>query len=208
MCRNDIASSTTYFIPKMSDYCQGSTPCPRFRKQVRLQGSGTMPGGKLLTYNGKKIDMGSCETSFGASGNCLIPFISVAADPHYYQMGDIIQMPALRGKLIHLPNGKTMIHPGFFIVQDTGGAIRGPNRFDFFTGSYNFNNHDNDFGIYGSAATQMTDKGDCDSRKQFTVVRRGSNAYQGSMLAIEDSLKSSDTRRQVASTEQAIRGTR
>lgn len=167
-----------------------------------------MPGGKLLTYSGKKIDLGSCETAFGASGNCLIPFISVAADPHYYQMGDIIQMPALKGKVIHLPNGKTMIHPGFFVVQDTGGAIRGPNRFDFFTGSYNYNNHQNDFGIYASESTQMTDKGDCDQRKQFTVVRRGSNNYQESMLAIEDSLRNSDNRRQVASTEHSTSGVR
>ena len=168
-----------------------------------------MPGGKLLTYTGKKINLGSCDTAFGASGNCLIPFISVAADPHYYQMGDIIQMPSLKGKVLHLPNGKTMIHPGFFIVQDTGGAIRGPNRFDFFTGSYNYNNDKNDFGIYASKETQMSDKGDCDSRKQFTIVRRGSSSYQESLLAIEDSVHNSDNR-QVASvsTEKSVAGVR
>lgn len=166
-----------------------------------------MPGGKLLTYTGKKINLGSCDTAFGASGNCLIPFISVAADPHYYQMGDIIKMPSLQGKLIHLANGKTMIHPGFFIVQDTGGAIRGPNRFDFFTGSFNYNNNKNDFGIYATKETQMSDKGDCDDRKQFTVVRRSSSSYQDSMLAIEDSVrKSSDT--QVASADKSFAGVR
>jgi membrane-bound lytic murein transglycosylase A len=204
LCPNNIATTTTYFVPKMSDYCSGSKPCARFRKQVRLQGSGTMPNGKLLTYSGKKISLGGCDTAFGASGNCLIPFISVAADPRYYSMGDIIQMPALKGKRIQLPNGKSMIHPGYLIVQDTGGAIRGRNRFDFFTGSYNYNNRKNAFGIYGSDATNMSDKNECDNDKTFSVVRRGSGSYDSSLLAIEDSLRDAGNQRQVASVQKAF----
>ncbi|QLY25649.1 3D domain-containing protein [Bdellovibrio sp. KM01] len=208
LCPNNVATTTTYFVPKMSDYCKGSKPCARFRKQVRLQGSGTMPNGKLLTYTGKKINLGSCDTAFGASGNCLVPFISVAADPRYYSMGDIIQMPSLKGKTIHLPNGRTMVHPGYLIVQDTGGAIRGRNRFDFFTGSYGFTNRNNAFGAYGSDDTQMSDKNDCDSRKTFSVVRRGSGNYEQSLVAIEDALRSSGNQRQVASVQKTASGAR
>jgi membrane-bound lytic murein transglycosylase A len=208
MCANNVAKSSTYFIPKMSDYCSGSTPCPRFRKQVRMQGSGIMPGNKLLTYSGKKLNMGSCSTAFGASGACLIPYISVAADPRYYRMGDIIQMPALKGKVVQLPNGRAMVHPGYLVVQDTGGAIKGRNRFDFFTGTYGAQSRANSFGYKAPADMRMTDKSDCDARKAFTVVRRGTGNYQNSLLAIEDSLRSSGNERMVASIEKTARGAR
>ncbi|MBO9665553.1 MAG: hypothetical protein J7501_01910 [Bdellovibrio sp.] len=208
MCSNNVARSSTYFIPKMSDYCSGSTPCPKFRRQVRMQGSGIMPGNKLLTYTGKKLKMGSCGTAFGASGACLIPFISVAADPRYYRMGDIIQMPSMKGKVIQLPNGRAMVHPGYFVVQDTGGAIKGRNRFDFFTGTYGANSLANSFGTRAQADMRMTDVNDCDPHKGFTVVRRGSGNYQNSLLAIEDSLRNSGNSRMVASVEKTAGGAR
>lgn len=154
-----------------------------------MQGSGTLPGNKLLTYTGKVLPMGSCDTAFGASGKCLTPFISVAADPRYYSMGDIIQMPSFKGKVITLPNGKTMIHPGYFIVQDTGDVIRGANRFDFFTGSYGMFNANNAFGAKASHATRLLDKTDCSSNKQFSVVRRGHISYENSLASIEDAIR-------------------
>ncbi|MDG0816915.1 3D domain-containing protein [Bdellovibrio svalbardensis] len=207
VCSSDVAVSSIYFIPHIKDYCRTSTPCEKFKRQVRLQGSGTLSGNRLLTYTGKTRSMGSCDTSFGASGNCLIPFISVAADPRFYSMGDIIQMPSMKGKVLTLPNGKTMVHPGFLIVHDTGGAIRGKNRFDFFTGSYSMRDPGNPFGSKGRKDLQMLDRTSCTDNKKFTVVRRGSYYYQNSLLAIEDSLRDvySDRKVMVASNSRGAR---
>lgn len=143
-----------------------------------------------MTYQGKIIDMGDCETAKGASGNCLIPYVSVAADPAYYQMGDIIEMPSMKGKEITLPSGRKMKHPGYFIVEDTGGAIRGRNRFDFFTGGHDMHNKHNAFGSQAPENTQMISQDDCSSRKSFTVIRRGSSKYRQSQVAIDHSLHS------------------
>ncbi|WP_291515428.1 3D domain-containing protein [Bdellovibrio sp. ArHS] len=188
LCARNIATTTTYFVPHIKDYCSTPTPCAAFKKEVRMQGSGTLSGGRILTYTGKIVKMDNCDTAIGASGKCLIPFISVAADPRHYSMGDIIQMPSLKGKIITLPNGKTMRHPGYFIVHDTGGAIRGSNRFDIFTGGFEMNNDHNAFGTLGSPDMQMVDARDCASRKQFEVVRRSAPNYENALVAIEDAV--------------------
>lgn len=190
-CPQGLAESTVYFIPHVKDYCPSSKPCAKFKREVRMQGSGTLPGNKLLTYTGKIVDLGSCQTAFGASGNCLTPYISVAADPRYYSMGDIIDMPSFKGKIVTLPNGKTMVHPGYFIVQDTGGAIKGPNRFDFFTGSLKMKDSENSFGAKADSEMQMLDKTSCKNHKRYSVVRRSSPSYQQKLLAIEDALRGS-----------------
>lgn len=175
-----------YFIPNLKDYCKTSTPCPRFRREVRMQGSGTIPGNKLLTYKGKTKELGNCKTAFGAAGVCLTPYISIAADPSKYSMGDIIEMPSIKGKKIKLPDGTSFKHPGYFIVQDSGGAIKGSNRFDFFTGSQGMYNERNQFGVKGDQDTQMVDKNDCSDRKKFTVIRRGSANYEQSLASINE----------------------
>ena len=194
-CSSQIAKSSMYFVPHIKDYCpSGSAPCPDFKKEVKMQGSGAMWGNQVFQYSPKKNsrndyvtrDIGNCDTAIGAAGECLIPFISIAADPKYYSMGDVIKMPEMKGRIIQLPNGKTMIHPGYFIVHDTGGAIKGVNRFDFFTGSYDDHNPKNAFGYDGFADLAMTDKKSCNPKKQFTVVRRGNDKYDGIIAAIED----------------------
>ncbi|WII73315.1 3D domain-containing protein [Bdellovibrio sp. 22V] len=192
-CSDGIATTSMYFIPHIKDYCKGSTPCKKFKKEVKMQGSGTLPGNKLLTYTGKTISLGSCDTAFGASGNCLIPFISVAADADHYQMGDIIEMPSLRGKIFTLPNGKHMVHPGYLIVHDTGGAIKGKGRFDFFTGSYAIDNWNNPFGLRGAKDVRMVDTGECSLHKQYSVIRRETPNYESSLAAIENATRNIST---------------
>lgn len=207
-CGENVAVSTVYFVPHVLDYCSSPKPCAAFKRAVRMQGSGTLPGNKVLKYTGKTEDLGSCETAFGASGNCLIPYISVAADPRYYSMGDIIEMPAYKGKKITLPNGISFIHPGFFIVQDTGGAIKGKNRFDFFTGSLGMNNIMNVFGTRGPDDMRLADKTECSSHKKFDVVRRGSSQYSMSLAAIEsvvNDMYSSSSKVMVASANSGAR---
>lgn len=209
LCAPNIATTSVYYTPDVTRICGKSIPCKAFKKEVRLQGSGTMPGGKIYTHTGKTQTLGaSCDTTIGSSGKCLIPFISVAADMRYYEPGDIIQMPSLKGRIINLPDGSKMIHPGYLIVQDTGGAIRGPNRFDFYMGSMGLRdprtgkiNRDNSFGYSASRDTRMVDKSECSDSKSFTVVRRGSVSYETSLAAIDDALRnvSDNTRISLAS---------
>lgn len=190
-----IASSTVYFVPHVDDYCPTEDPCEEFIEQVKLQGSGTLPGNKILTYTGEVVSTGACETAFGASGKCLKPYISVAADPLFYKMGDIIEMPAMKGVVLTLPNGKTMIHPGYFIVDDTGAAVRGRNRFDFFTGPYGMNDPANAFGSRSLKRLRFHDRSDRSPHKAFSLTRLGAVSYDTKLAAIEKSVKSASTKR-------------
>lgn len=61
---------------------------------------------------------------------CLDPYYSVAADLNLYSTGDIVFIPSVVG--LAMPDGST--HDGYFIVRDSGQAIKGFGRFDFFTG--------------------------------------------------------------------------
>jgi 3D (Asp-Asp-Asp) domain-containing protein len=78
-----------------------------------------------------------CPQGMGAFKVCLDPYRSVAADPSFFKMGDVIFVPILRGKI--LPNGET--HDGYMTVRDTGGDIHGSGRFDFFIGFDDYHNH-------------------------------------------------------------------
>lgn len=198
-CTNNIVKSSVYFVPHVRDYCKTPEPCKAFKKEVKLQGSGTLPGNKLLTYSGKTINLGDCDTAFGASGKCLIPFISIAADPKFYRMGDVIEIPSMKGKKITMPNGSTMTHPGYFIVHDTGGAIKGENRFDFFTGSFQYTDPENAFGLKAASDMKMTDVSDCSDRKQFAILRRSDAAYNTIVASIENAVSGSSKGTMVAS---------
>jgi len=175
-CSSSVARSTVYFVPHIKDYCSGSGICKSFKKEVKLQGSGIINGNKVLTYTGAKKNLGDCDTAFGAAGKCLTPYISIAADDRYFNMGDIIKMPAMKGLVVRLPNGKSMKHPGYFIVQDTGGAIKGSNRFDFFTGTFDSHDPKNTFGTEVNNGSRMSVKSDCSDHKKFTVIRRSSKS--------------------------------
>lgn len=88
-----------------------------------------------------------CKNGMGSRGACLDPFYSVAADLNFHNYGDVIYVPEVDG--VKLPNGET--HPGYFIVRDEGGAIKGRNRFDFFTGNITPDDSDNIFSKIGLA---------------------------------------------------------
>lgn len=184
-CKNSIAQSTIYYVPHVREICKSNSPCPKFRSEVKLQGSGTLANGKNLKYTGKTVDIGDCSTARGAAGRCLIPYMSVAADPRHFRMGDVIEIPAMRGKKINMPDGKVINHPGYFIVMDTGGAIKGPNRFDFFTGAHEANDPKNEFGYQGSADTVMYQKNVCNPRKAFKIHRIGSAGYNTGISKIK-----------------------
>lgn len=196
-CAENIAKPSVYFVPHIRDYCPSLEPCDAFKAEVEDKGSGTLYGSKILNYLGKQVDIGTCDTAIGRRGTCLKPFVSVAADEDHYRMGDIIQVPWMKGKIIPLPNGKKLIHPGYFIVEDVGGGIQGKNRFDFFTGGFNAKDPRNAFGYNGEL--NMTDARLCDPRNQFKVVRRGTgSSYQAGLAAIEKSFQELGATRMVA----------
>lgn len=66
------------------------------------------------------------EGPVGTAGVPLTPLISVAADPEHHPLGSLIYIQHDRA---------TGLKDGYAIVQDTGGAIKGPGRIDLFTGS-------------------------------------------------------------------------
>lgn len=72
----------------------------------------------------------TCPQGVGIKNICLDPYHSIAADPAYYAAGDVIFVPDIVGTV--LPDGS--IHDGFFTVRDSGHAIKGIDRFDFFIG--------------------------------------------------------------------------
>lgn len=59
----------------------------------------------------------------GSSNLDLIPFVSLAVDPRYYDIGDILLITDYKSKKSFLG-----------IAHDTGAAIKGKNRVDLFTG--------------------------------------------------------------------------
>ena len=86
-------------------------------------------------YNHKEplfviLEQSECPYGRGPRNVCLEPYYTVAADLRFHHLGDVIYVPELKG--VTLPNGE--IHDGFFLVRDTGGRIKGKNRFDFYTG--------------------------------------------------------------------------
>lgn len=68
----------------------------------------------------------------------LVPFRTVAVDKTKIAYGTILFIPKARGMEIELPDGKKVIHDGYFFAGDTGGAIK-KNHIDVFTGVFEGN---------------------------------------------------------------------
>ncbi|AZZ36321.1 murein transglycosylase [Bdellovibrio sp. qaytius] len=95
----------------------------------------------------KAVDKETCPYGLGVKNICLDPYYTVAADLTYHDPGDVIFVEEMKGT--KLPNGE--VHDGFFIVRDKGGAIKGANRFDFYTGLVHYKNDENPFTPLGFA---------------------------------------------------------
>jgi len=65
----------------------------------------------------------------------LVPYRTIAVDPHVIPMGSIIFIPSARKQPIILPSGEKVLHDGYFIAHDNGGskAVSG-NHIDIFCG--------------------------------------------------------------------------
>jgi 3D (Asp-Asp-Asp) domain-containing protein len=207
-CKVPVATSTMYFTPsalkmckkwyygkkakftESTEYRSTQKVCKEFKAEVEMQGSGRYNPKEILTYtNEVKIMQGGegaidCATSIGRSGKCLITYVSVAADARYHKMGDIISMPSFKGKKLTLPDGSIFVHPGYFRVDDVGGAIKGASRFDFYTGNMDLKDANNAFGVNGPKDARMEDKNFCAQRKSYEVIgRRQDKALANTAIA-------------------------
>ncbi len=95
------------------------------------------------------VDEQKCPWGYGVSQICLDPFYSLAADLQFHKAGEVLYIEKLKGT--KLPNGE--IHEGFMIIRDRGGAIKGPDRFDFYTGLLNYRDEKNPFTPLGFATS-------------------------------------------------------
>jgi len=83
------------------------------------------------------------------------------------------------------PSGKNkMTHPKYVVCEDTGSAIKGENRLDFYTGSYGFKSKANIFGSTASDLFKMLGNQSCHPNKTFRAIRHGDPEWQTAAGAI------------------------
>lgn len=133
-----------------------ATLCEADYKECLLQGSCFFNDGeKTVSYNYHstkdevprftEVDLKICPFGLGVRNICLDPYFSAAADMKYHKPGDAIYIPRLVGAV--MPNGE--VHDGFIVIRDSGGAILGEGRFDFFTGFLDHKQRQNTFARLG-----------------------------------------------------------
>jgi len=93
----------------------------RFRRDLIREGSGHLRDGRTVAYDRKlngtnRFRIVRAEYGVGRLGCALVPYRTVAVDPHFVKLGTTISIPQLKGT--RLPDGT--IHDGIFIANDRG----------------------------------------------------------------------------------------
>jgi 3D (Asp-Asp-Asp) domain-containing protein len=106
----------------------------RFKLDLIKQGSGWLRDGRTVVYiksvkGESRFRVTKSKYGLGSTGCPLIPFETIAVDPHFVKLGSRVYIPALKGA--KLPDGT--IHDGMFIASDRG-HFRGK-HVDFFVGA-------------------------------------------------------------------------
>jgi 3D (Asp-Asp-Asp) domain-containing protein len=106
----------------------------KFRKALVLEGSGWLRDGRSIVYECKRggehrFRIVNARTGVAITGCALVPFRTVAVDPHFVKLGSKIYIPQLKGA--RLPDGT--IHDGMFLAVDRG-HFRG-RHIDVFVGA-------------------------------------------------------------------------
>jgi len=112
----------------------GSANLPvAFLNAARMEGCAKISG-RVLNYLGKGkwnwLNPARYPWGRGASGEKIVPFLSVAVDRTVLKLRCIYRIPQLSG--LRLPGGR--IHRGIVRASDTGGAIKG-RRIDLHVGT-------------------------------------------------------------------------
>ena len=83
------------------------------------------------------------------------------------------------------PSGKNkMKHPKYVVCEDTGSAIKGENRLDFYTGSYGLKSKANIFGSTASDLFKMFGNKSCHPNKTFRAISHSDPEWQTAAGAI------------------------
>jgi len=160
--------------PRDTDKPQGCCRPVPSNGAVNVEGTGVTRAGKMIEHTGE-VHSSNCPSVFGdaspisgASHKCLIPFISVACDTSVYPFGTIFEVSMLDKVEIAMPPlGMDKIkHPKYVVCEDTGSAIKGENRLDFYTGSYGLKSKANIFGSSASDLFKMFGNKSCHSNKR------------------------------------------
>lgn len=169
--------------------------CEKDFKRCLMEGSCfVMKGKNVKSYNYhtrvdgrsrfEQADTEKCPYGYGVRRSCLDPYFTVAADRRYYKAGDVIFVPKLVG--LKLSDGIT--HDGFLIVRDIGEKIKGPRRFDFFTGIHTHLSNNNPIANEGFADYSSRFKFRRATEKETEVVQHLRN-YPGLNEATFDEAK-------------------
>jgi 3D (Asp-Asp-Asp) domain-containing protein len=112
----------------------------RFAKRLRMEGSGQLADGRLITTAGGCRCTKSCyfvagekyRWGAGVSQRPLSPFRSIAVDTSHVSIGQTLYVPELDGLTMPgvAPYGG-FVHDGCVIADDKGGGVRG-RKIDFF----------------------------------------------------------------------------
>jgi 3D (Asp-Asp-Asp) domain-containing protein len=93
----------------------------RFKIDLVMEGAGWLRDGRTVMFE-KRVDgesrfrITSAKYGLGSKGCALIPYRTVAVDPHFIKIGSTIYIPQLKGA--QLPDGTT--HDGIFVTTDHG----------------------------------------------------------------------------------------
>ena len=110
-----------------------ATTTTRFRHDLIREGSGHLRDGRTVAYDRRlhgtnRFRIVQFQYGVGQLGCALVPYRTVAVDPHFVKPGSMISIPQLKGA--HLPDGT--IHDGIFVANDRG-HFRGA-HIDLFVG--------------------------------------------------------------------------
>jgi 3D (Asp-Asp-Asp) domain-containing protein len=105
----------------------------RFRHDLIREGSGHLRDGRTVAYDRRlhetnRFRIVQSEYGVGQLGCPLVPYRTIAVDPHFVKLGTTISIPQLKG--CRLPDGT--IHDGIFVANDRG-HFRGA-HIDLFVG--------------------------------------------------------------------------
>jgi len=98
-----------------------ATTSARFRKDLIREGSGHLRDGRTVAYDRRlrgtnRFRIVQSEFGIGELGCALVPYRTVAVDPHFIKLGTAISIPQLKGT--RLADGT--IHDGIFVASDRG----------------------------------------------------------------------------------------
>ncbi len=188
----DAKCSTADTVPLLSTSGEALVRlCKADYDNCLVQGSCFVDDGtKITSYNYHstkddvprfiKVDTKKCPFGYGVRSICLDPYFSVAADLSIYRVGDVLFIPRLVGAA--LPNGE--LHDGYVIVRDAGGAIKGAQRFDFFTGFFDHRKRENTMARlgFGDPKNRFEFRLASDAEREEAQVRRGYPGLKDSVL--------------------------